>query len=146
MNIAKMMIPKASTICLQADDTVRQGLEMMRRHSYTAIPVLDDNGKYLGCVTEGDFLRHILATGTTSPKEHEKYHIENVLRKDFCPALGIMADESDVIRSILSQNFVPIVDDRDCLCGILTRRAVIAFLADREGLQSFKNVVAEAYI
>ena len=41
MNIAKIMTPKYSTACLQEDSTVRQGLEIMRRYGYTAIPVLD---------------------------------------------------------------------------------------------------------
>jgi hypothetical protein len=50
--------------------------------------------------------------------------------------LSIDADEKNVIASILNQNFVPIVDGRNMLCGILTRRGVIAYLADRKGTQA----------
>ena len=128
MNIAKIMTPKAGTALLHSDDTVRQGLEIMRYHGYTAIPVLDNDDKYLGSVTEGDFLRHILAVGTTDMKEQEKYKISQILRKDFCRPLGIMADRNQVIDSVLKQNYVPIVDDRGCMCGIVTRRSVIAYL------------------
>ena len=66
MNIPKILTPKAMTAYIGADDTVRQGLEVMRHHGYTAIPVLGEHGEYIGCITEGDFLWHILATGTTS--------------------------------------------------------------------------------
>ena len=55
MNIAKIMTPKYSTACLQEDSTVRQGLEIMRRYGYTAIPVLDQDGRYRGCITEEIF-------------------------------------------------------------------------------------------
>ena len=41
MNIAKIMIPKVCTVFIHEDDTVRQGIEVMKRHGYTAIPVLD---------------------------------------------------------------------------------------------------------
>ena len=133
MNIAKIMTPKALTVVLEATSTVRQGLEIMRRYGYTAIPVLDEQGLYLGCVTEGDFLRHILATGTTEMREQEKYTIGSIFREEFCPALGITDTDQQVIDSILMQNFVPIVDDRGCLCGILTRRAVIVTLAEKVG-------------
>lgn len=133
MNIAKIMTPKYSTACLQEESTVRQGLEIMRRYGYTAIPVLDHEGKYLGCVTEGDFLRHVLEVGSTELKEHEKYRVGKIFRPDFCPALGIQASETDVIDSVLRQNFVPIVDDRGCLCGIVTRRSVILYLAEKDG-------------
>ena len=134
MNIIKMMIPKACTAYLHASDTVRQGLEMMRHHGYTAIPVLDDGDRYLGSVTEGDFLRHILAIGTTDMKKNERYRIAEIFRQDFCPALGILADDGQVIAAILEQNYVPIVDDRNCFCGIVTRRSVIALLSDAEGI------------
>ncbi len=132
MNIAKMMTPMVCTVTLHADNTVRQGLEVMRHHGYTAIPVLNENNQYIGCISEGDFLRHILAVGTTDLKEHEKYRIASLVRRDFCPPLKITADAQDVIDAALKQNFVPILDDRGCLCGILTRRSVISFLASRQ--------------
>ena len=107
MNIIKIMTPKALTVFLHTGDTVRQGLELLRQHGYTAIPVLNDQGEYLGSITEGDFLRHILAVGTTDRKAHEKY-------------------------------FIPIVDDRNCFCGIVTRRSFMAFLVERTDLEELE--------
>ena len=133
MNIPKIMIPKVCTAFLYEHSTVRQGLEAMTRHGYTAIPVLDKDERYIGSVTEGDFLRHLLATGTTDLKVHEKYRIGDILRTSFCPALNIGADRSQVVNALLNQNFVPIVDDRNMLCGILTRRSVIVYLAEEVG-------------
>ena len=54
------------------------------------------------------------------------------MRQDFCPPLGIAADDDEVIDAVMQQNFVPIVDDRGCFCGIVTRRSVIAALAGAE--------------
>lgn len=125
INIAKIMTPLISTSCLKSEDSVRNGLEILKHHGYTAMPVVDDNGVYYGCVTEGDFLRHILNTDTTKMKEHEKYKIKDICRQDFCRSLKIYADNSEIVSAILEQNFIPIVDDRDCLCGIVTRKSVI---------------------
>lgn len=132
MNIAKMMIPKSLTAFLRDSDTVRQGLESLSRHGYTAIPVLDRNGLYTGSVTEGDFLRCILAAGSIDKRELESRRIGEILRRDFCPALPIDAEKDVVIDAVLRQNFVPIVDDRGVLCGIVTRRRLIAYLTGRE--------------
>ena len=68
MNIAKIMIPKISTVFLYEKDTIRQGLERFMVHGYTAVPVLNDQEQYIGSVTEGDFLRHLLACQTTDLK------------------------------------------------------------------------------
>lgn len=133
MNIAKIMIPKVSTIFIHDKDTVRQGLERFMVHGYTAVPVLNEQEQYIGSVTEGDFLRHILAVHTTDMKEQEHYKIGSIIRRDFCPALSIDAEFRQVVSAAMNQNFVPIVDSRNVLCGILTRRVLIAHLADIHG-------------
>ena len=125
MNIAKIMIPKVSTVFLHENDTVRQGLERFRRHGYTAVPVLNEMEQYVGSVTEGDFLRHLLSSGSLDPKQQERSRIKDIVRRDFCPALPIDASYSEMIAAVGKQNFVPIVDGRNTLCGILTRRGVI---------------------
>ncbi|MGI6027266.1 MAG: CBS domain-containing protein [Candidatus Scatomorpha sp.] len=134
MNIAKLMIPKVYTAFLHENDTIRQGLECFTIHGYTAIPVLNEREQYIGSVTEGDFLRHVLATGTTELKAQEQYRIKSIVRRDFCPALPIDADGDDVVAATLDQNFVPIVDGRGTLCGILTRKSVIKYLSEAAGL------------
>ena len=132
MNIAKIMIPKVSTAFLSENNTVRQGLEKFTRYGYTAVPVLDENGIYVGTVTEGDFLRHIMRLHTTEMKDHEAYRLKDILRKDFSPSLLIAAEKKDVIDAVMNQNFVPIVDGRGVFCGIITRRGVIGTLAEQE--------------
>ena len=130
MNIAEIMVPKVNTTFLHRRSTVRQGLEIMNRHGYTAVPVLDEEERYIGSVTEGDFLRCVLANGTTDLKAYEKSSVGELVRRDFCPALHIDAVAADVILAVLNQNYVPVVDGRNCLCGIITRRNVIASLAN----------------
>lgn len=59
MNIAFFLLPKQEVVCLTLDSTLRQTLERMEYHRYTAVPVLDKNGQYAGTVTEGDLLWHM---------------------------------------------------------------------------------------
>ena len=99
MNIAKLMIPKVSTVFLHENNTVRQGLERFMVHGYTAIPVLNSQEQYIGSVTEGDFLHHLLAVQTTDLKAQEQYKIGDIVRRDFCPALQIDADRSQAVEA-----------------------------------------------
>lgn len=129
MNIAKMMIPASLTVTLTETATVKEGMALMRERGFTAIPVLNAAGQYLGSVTEGDFLRHVMEVGTLDPEIHSCFQVGSIYRRDFCPPLGIDAPLEQVIDTALRQNFIPIVDGRNALCGIVTRRAVIAELA-----------------
>lgn len=131
MNIIKLMIPKVSTVFLCENDTVRQGLECFRVHGYTAVPVLNDEEQYVGSVTEGDFLRHVLAAKNTDFKYQEHYRIGSIMRKECYPALSIDANEKQVIAVALKQNYVPIVDGRGILSGIITRQSLISYLQER---------------
>ena len=75
MNLARIMIPKVSTVFLKENQSVRQGWEIMNRNGYTAIPVLDTDGKYIGTVSEGDFLKFIIVAGTLDTQNMESHRV-----------------------------------------------------------------------
>ncbi len=132
MNIAKIMVPKISTVFQHERQTVRQGWEVMTRGGYTAIPVLDDEQRYIGSVTEGDFLRYVFSVESLDKLDMEKHRVGDLVRREFCPSISIDAGEEEVIAASLNQNFVPVVDSRNTMCGIITRRSVIAYLAEKK--------------
>lgn len=51
MNILFFLTPKNEVAYVENDDTLRQVLEKIEYHKYTAIPMLNKNGKYVGTVT-----------------------------------------------------------------------------------------------
>lgn len=129
VNIAQIMLPKVSTVYICENDTVRQGMEIFQRYRYTAIPVVSKDGKYLGSVSEGDFWRHMCRIGTTDKNAQEKYLIRDIYRPDFCEPLPIEADIQAVVDAALKQNFIPIIDGRGYLSGMVTRQILIRYLA-----------------
>lgn len=60
MNIAFFTRPKQEITYLYNDCTVRQALEKMHNSFYTAVPVVDREGHYVGTVSEGDLLWFIV--------------------------------------------------------------------------------------
>ena len=125
MNVISLLLPKTQVAYLEEDDSIRQGLEKMRAHRYTAIPVLSKDGHYIGTVSEGDFLWHILDRRNNSLKEQEMLSIKEVLRENFNPAVGIGVSMEDLMERAMRQNFVPVVDDRVFFIGIVTRKSII---------------------
>ncbi len=140
MNIAKIMLPRAVTVCISAESSVGHGLDIMRGHGFAAIPVIDREGTFVGCVHDRDFLRFLLATGN-DPRARDRTQVSEIMRRDYCPPLLITATDEQVVDATLKQNFVPIVDDRGCLCGIVTRRRVIAWLSGKEIPNTFDEFV-----
>ena len=60
-SIMRFLTPKSCTAYIDDTSSVRQALEKMRYHGYNALPVIDDDGMYVGTLTEGDFLFLLLA-------------------------------------------------------------------------------------
>ena len=125
MNILRYLKPKATVFYLESDSTVRQGLEKLRTHSYTALPVIDREGRYVGTVTEGDFLRFLLQKNGVSLQECERYPLGDILRDDFNPPVSIHAPREEIVERLANQNFLPVVDDRGVFMGIVTRQDII---------------------
>ena len=129
VNLAYYLTPKSNVAYLYDDYTFRQGLEKMRHHGYTVIPVIDREGRYVGTVSEGDFLWKILdsSEGTASMKDMEKLHVRDIVTWNRLP-VRITADEEKILGAAMTQNFVSVVDDYDCFIGIVTRRDIMRHL------------------
>lgn len=52
MNVIMLLKPKDTIKYIYDKNTLRQGIEKLRAHSYTAIPVISKDGKYIGTVSE----------------------------------------------------------------------------------------------
>ena len=125
MNFLMLLKPKDTVQYLRESNTLRQGIEKMRAHGYTAIPVISDDGQYVGTVSEGDFLYFILDQRDNSIKTKEQYHIRDILRPNFNPAVRINVSMDVLLERALNQNFVPVTDDYGVFIGIVTRQDII---------------------
>ncbi len=136
MNIAFFLKPKLSVAYLYNDFTVRQALEKMRHCGYTAIPVINRDGKYKGTVSEGDFLWFFLDRFKNDENVDRKYIEETTLRRlvrdDLYKPVKITADINELLNVAMSQNFVPVVDDLGSFIGIVTRSDIIKHLTENK--------------
>ncbi|MCD1257983.1 CBS domain-containing protein [Paenibacillus athensensis] len=129
MNIAFFLLPKSEVITTTLHATLRQTLERMEYHRYTAVPILTDDGRYVGTVTEGDLLWFLKnASGVDFDNAHRHLLEEVPLRMSNQP-VHIHADMEDLIELAKVQNFVPIVDDSDKFIGIVRRSDIIEYCA-----------------
>ena len=122
---------KESVQYIYENNTLRQGLEKMRAHSYTAIPVISDDGKYVGTVSEGDFLYYLVGLRAGEVKNQKKHHIHDILRKHFNPAVKIDVSMDELLDRAVNQNFIPVTDDLGTFIGIVTRQDIIRYFMDK---------------
>ena len=125
MNIASFLSPKEEVTFLRDDMTIRQGLEKMKRYGYTAVPVIDAEDRYVGVVSEGDFLWNILnhnsELDTITMKSLEKLSVRDIIQSGKIRPVCIDTNMEELLGQAQMQNFVPVIDDRNVFIGIITR-------------------------
>lgn len=130
MNIAFFLTPKSEIVYETINATMRQALEKMEHHRYTAIPLIDKKGKYVGAITEGDLLWKIKNTDDLTIDGTSKIPIEDVQRHTQSQTVSISANMEDLVLLARNQNFVPVVDDQGIFIGIIKRSDIINYCAD----------------
>ena len=134
MNIFKFLTPKNQTQYLLYNCTIRQALEKFDYYKFTTVPLIDEEGKFVTTLSEGDILRYIKNDSDFNILEAESQTIDKIEKYRSYQALKVDTPISVIIKLSLQQNFIPIIDDRGIFIGIIKRKAIIDYLFENTKL------------
>ena len=126
-NILFFLLPKAMCAYLFDDYTIRQALEKMESANYAALPILNRRGEYRGTLTEGDILWAMKNMCYMDLRQAEAHKIMEIPRRKDNVPVRVTTSMHDLVAQASTQNFVPVVDDKDAFIGIVTRRSIIKY-------------------
>ena len=98
MNILFFITPKSETAYLYDDCSLRQAIEKIEYHKYTAVPVLNKKGCYVGTLTEGDLLRIIKERYLLNYHEAEDIPLWQVPKRWNYESVNINSNIEDLIE------------------------------------------------
>ena len=114
------------------DSTLRQALEKLRTHNYTAIPVIARSGEYIGTISDGDCLWFLVDNNVGDMHAAENYPVKKLLVKERHHPVNIASTMQDLLAGVMDKNFVPVVDGRNMFMGIITRKDVLKHFTGTE--------------
>ena len=130
-NILFFLTPKAMCAFVYDDYTIRQALEKMEGTGYAALPILSRRGEYRGTITEGDLLWAIKNLCYMDMRQAEARRIMEIQRRKDNVPVKVTTSMHALVQRASSQNFVPVVDDKDAFIGIITRSAIIKYCSEK---------------
>lgn len=131
MNIAFFLTPKKDVIYEKINNNMRQALERMEYHTYTAIPILDEEGRYVGTLTEGDLLWKLKNSSDLDFRNTSKIKISDIPLHYNIKPVHINTNIEDLIATAINQNFVPVLDDNNVFIGIIKRSDIITYCFEK---------------
>ena len=129
------LLPKSETVFLTNTDSFNQAYNMFVITNYTALPVINKKGQYVGTICEGDLLR-VLSLSLTHPESDlDSFEIKDIDFKINLEVARINESYEHLVELAVKQNFIPLVDDQGIFIGILRRQELIKelinFLEDK---------------
>ncbi|MDN4075072.1 CBS domain-containing protein [Fictibacillus terranigra] len=112
MKVQEFMI--SNVIKANPDDTLRNVLRLLVQEKIGGVPVVDEHGKLLGMVSDGDILRSI------KPRERQIY--------DFFSFVFSPQDEMEKVLHLLAKHHfkkLPVVEKEKRVVGVISRGDVI---------------------
>ncbi len=132
MNILFFLTPKSQIKVIENTMSIRQVLEIFEHYRYSCLSIIDEKGKYLTTITEGDLLYYLKNNLKFDLRSYESINIMEVPTYRPYEAISILEEMDSLIDKSMNQNFVPVVDDKGSFIGIITRKSIIKYLIDKK--------------
>ena len=107
---------------------LRKLWKKLNRRGFSAIPILDREGHYVGTLSEGDLLWFIQSKGFADFEDA----VGEVPRHRDNEPLDIKANNEILLSKAIDENFVPIIDDQKIFTGIVTRKELLNYFFERK--------------
>ncbi|MDI5975908.1 CBS domain-containing protein [Amycolatopsis magusensis] len=121
-------------LAVRPETTAKEAAGLLAEHRFTALPVVDDDDRLIGIVTEADLIRDRVPRDTRyqhrDPARPVPDSAVGSLMTSPAVAMGTGADVADLCRALLDDRIraMPIVDGA-AVVGIVTRGDVVRALA-----------------
>jgi CBS-domain-containing membrane protein len=127
MEISSFLLPKEQVAFIASSISMLEAMEQLEQHYYSAIPIIDDEGKYVGTLSEGDLLWKLKNTADLSFENMREITVSEIQRHVHNESVEIHAQMEDMLTLAADQNFVPVVDDAGVFLGIIRRKDIIEY-------------------
>ncbi|WP_243544764.1 CBS domain-containing protein [Pseudodesulfovibrio tunisiensis] len=129
-----------NVITLTQDRSMMKAAKAMKDNDISRVPIVDEDGRVIGIVSDRD-IKDASPSKATTLDMHELYYllseikIKNIMTKK---PMTIREDETVEKAAVmmLENNFggLPVVDENDRLCGIITDNDIFKVLVDITGV------------
>lgn len=130
MQISHFLLPKEQVTYVSSKASMLEALEQLERHPYSAIPIIDEQGKYVGTLSEGDLLWKLKNAFNLDFEAMRHVPLKDIQRRVHNESVVITANMEDMLNRAADQNFVPVTDNEGMFLGIIRRKDIIEYYND----------------
>ncbi|MFD1037860.1 CBS domain-containing protein [Virgibacillus byunsanensis] len=149
MKIKDFMI--TDVICVTKDTSIKNLLKILVEHKIGGVPVVDDNNKLIGMISDGDVIRYVQPKGRTvydvftlvlvSEKEDLRqkleytieHPVEKIMHKKVIHTVrseGQLEDALEIFSRYRIKK-IPVINDENKVVGVISRGDIIRYISTK---------------
>jgi acetoin utilization protein AcuB len=150
-------IMSEQVICLETQDNLARAIEVLQTEEFRHIPIIDEQGKFAGLVSDRDILRKLPFAGRRPPSPPKRFRehlfatdswtkslqlpLDSIMKRKVLHILpGCSVSEAADILYSKKISCLPVIDEQEKLRGIVTVTDLMrALLAAYEPVESSKE-------
>ncbi len=128
VNDVEDLVKPASEVAVVGDqNTLDHALLLMTTNKYSVVPVIDHKSRLKGLISMPLIMEAIIDIEDVQFDKLAEFKVAEVMSTDF-PVETMDFELEDVLRTLIHNAFISIVDDEGVLLGIITRHELLTGL------------------
>ncbi|MBD5806429.1 CBS domain-containing protein [Lactobacillus sp. 0.1XD8-4] len=123
-NKNKFMIPASLVATVNQNNSLDHAFLVLTKDRYAKIIVVDNKNHYCGQISLAMITDQLLETQRINVNRLHDLTVADVMQTD-TPVITDPADIEEDLHLLIDQSFLPVVDNDNYFCGIVTRREIL---------------------
>ncbi len=145
MLVKNIMLPKENLITVSPKVNIGKALDIINQNNFLSIPVVEGD-KFYGIISKDRIYEFYYEKCEDKQCFLSDFSVETVMRTDI-PTISPVEQVEKAVHflEIMNISFVAVIDENNCLQGILTHRAVFEQFTQVFGLNKGERLAVMAY-
>lgn len=123
-DVNTLIKPVEELAVIGANHTLDHALLLMTRNKYTLVPVIDSQSRMQGLISMAIIIDAIINIEDVEFDKLGDIQVREVMNTEY-PTVSETYDLENVLRLLVTNSFVSVIDEQGILIGIITRQEIL---------------------
>lgn len=123
-DLYSLVTPASEVAVVGTNNTLDHALLLMTSNKYSVVPVIDEKSRMRGLISMPTIMEAIMGLEDVHFDQLGEITVEEIMTLEY-PAVQEDYELEDVLRTLVHNAFISVVDDKGVLVGIITRQEIL---------------------